>query len=366
MTQGALASAASVRRNGNSSDVLPFQFRRTRSRTEIGDDSPGRGENLPLGTLGMAERSPQHQPVLVERVLELLEPKPKRVLLDGTVGMGGHAEAWMEQSGGRGYVIGLDRDASALTHARLRLARYGDRVVLVHGNYKQATELCEELGRDEVDAVLVDLGLGSHQLDDRERGFSFRYDSLLDMRFDRDQPGPTAAEILAQASEPELVRILSEYGEERGARKLAHRIVEVRGRRPIRTTFELANLVRETLPAGRQRLRIDPATKTFQALRIAVNQELAGLEEALERLVELLRPGGRIVVISFHSLEDRIVKRTLRRLALRVHRQPDDPPETIREPLIDMPQRRVTMASEEEILANPRSRSARLRWGVRR
>ena len=314
----------------------------------------------------MAGSPPYHQPVMVQQVLEVLEPKPDRILLDGTVGMGGHAEAWMERSGGRGYVLGLDRDASALESARLRLAPYCDRILLLCGNYKEATGLCHGAGRREVDAVLLDLGLGSHQLDDLERGFSFRHDGPLDMRFDRDQPGPTAAEILTQASEPELFRILSEYGEERGARKLAHRIVEVRSHRPFRTTFELADLVRETLPSRGHRPRIDPATKTFQALRIAVNGELAGLGEALEGLVELLRPGGRIAVISFHSLEDRIVKQTFRRLALRVHRQPDDPPGMIHEPLIDMPQRRVTVASEEEIAANPRSRSAKLRWGVRR
>ena len=314
----------------------------------------------------MAGSSRHHQPVMVQQVLEALEPGPNRILLDGTVGMGGHAEAWMTQSGGRGYVLGIDRDASALESARLRLASYGGRVMLLHGNYKQATELCRESGYREVDAALLDLGLGSHQLDDRERGFSFRYDGPLDMRFDRDRPGPTAAEILAQASEPELFRILSEFGEEPSARKLAHRIVEVRRHSPFRTTSDLATLVRETLPFRGRRPRIDPATKTFQALRIAVNQELAGLGDALERLVELLRPGGRIAVLSFHSLEDRIVKQTLRRLALRVHRQPDDPPEMIREPLIDMPHRRVTVASEEEVSVNPRSRSAKLRWGIRR
>ncbi|HHN75450.1 MAG TPA: 16S rRNA (cytosine(1402)-N(4))-methyltransferase RsmH [Acidobacteria bacterium] len=307
-----------------------------------------------------------HRPVMVTEVLEALAPGRGRLLVDGTVGLGGHVEAWMEASSGEGRAVGLDRDASALDVARTRLAAWGERVELVHGDYRRAGEVLDRLGIDSIDAVLLDLGLGSHQLDDPERGFSFRHEGPLDMRFDRGLPGRQAAEILAHASAPELEAIFRDYGEERAARKLARVIVDHRQRRRLTTTTELADLVRGALGPS-QRGRIDPATRVFQALRIAVNDELSGLGQAIEDLSRRLSPGGRIAVISFHSLEDRIAKNTLRRLAAGRQPQPDDPPEIEPlEPLLDLQVRRVTLAGQAEIAANPRARSARLRWGIRR
>ncbi|MDQ7007630.1 MAG: 16S rRNA (cytosine(1402)-N(4))-methyltransferase RsmH [Acidobacteriota bacterium] len=314
----------------------------------------------------MAPEGFVHRPVMVAEVLQALAPGPGRLLVDGTVGLGGHVEAWMEACGGEGRAVGMDRDASALEVARSRLGHWGARVRLVHGDYRQADRHLDELGIESADAVLLDLGLGSHQLEDPERGFSFRHEGPLDMRFDRDLPGRRAAEILAHSSPLELEAIFRDYGEERAARKLTRVIVEHRQRRPLSTTTELADLVRRALGPG-HRGRIDPATRVFQALRIAVNDELDGLGRAIEMLTRRLRPGGRIAVISFHSLEDRITKGTLRRLATARHRQPDDPPGTEAvAPLLDLEVRRVTMASDDEVAANPRSRSARLRWGIRR
>ncbi|RMG46860.1 MAG: 16S rRNA (cytosine(1402)-N(4))-methyltransferase RsmH [Acidobacteria bacterium] len=312
----------------------------------------------------MVDPPARHRPVMVPEVLEALAPRPGALLLDGTVGPGGHAEAWLEAAGEGAELIGLDRDASALALARRRLQRFGERVRLFHCDYREAPALLDRLGR-RPDAVLLDLGLGSHQVDDPERGFSFRLDGPLDMRFDRDRPGPTAAEILAHASEPELARILSEYGEERAAKKLARRLVEARKRRPFRTTRELADFVRGVVPA-RGRRRLDPATRTFQALRIAVNDELSGLAEALSGLVERLPAGGRIAVIAFHSLEDRIVKRTLRRLAEPCRCRRGDPCTCGALQWIELVQRRALRPDPGEVAANPRARSARLRWGVRR
>lgn len=310
----------------------------------------------------MVEPAATHRPVMLAETLAALAPGPGRLLLDGTVGLGGHAQRWLELAPG-GRVVGLDRDAEALARAAERLAPWGGRVKLLHESYKDAPQLLA--GETPPDAVLLDLGLGSHQLDDPDRGFSFRHDGPLDMRFDRERPGVTAAELLAQTPEPELARLLVDYGEERAARKLARLLVERRQAEPLRTTRQLADLVRSAVPA-RGRQRIDPATRTFQALRIAVNDELAGLDDALEQLVRLLRPGGRIAVLAFHSLEDRVVKRTLRRLAAPCRCRRGDPCTCGALELLELPERRAAQPAEEEKAANPRARSARMRWGVRR
>lgn len=312
----------------------------------------------------MAEPLARHRPVMVDQVLEALDPGPGALLLDGTVGQGGHARAWLDADPTT-RVVGLDRDREALRAAAGRLSGYGERAVLRHADYRDAPELWEELGLPAPDAVLLDLGLGSHQLEDGRRGFSFQHDGPLDMRFDADSPGPTAAEILGQSSEPELQRILADYGEERHARKLARAIVNARERRPLRTTLELAELVRRTLARPGKPPRIDPATRTFQALRIAVNRELEGLDDAIEQLTRWLAAGGRIAVIAFHSIEDRVVKRTFKRLATEVVPQPGDPPGTAREAVLERFSKKIVTPDEAEIAANPRSRSARLRWGVR-
>jgi 16S rRNA (cytosine1402-N4)-methyltransferase len=320
---------------------------------------------MPPGVPAVAESLPEHRPVMVDEVLEALVPRPGALLLDGTVGQGGHAEAWL-RAAPRTRVIGLDRDPDALAVARQRLAAFGDRISLRHGDYRQAADLWADLGAPRPDAVVLDLGLGSHQLADAQRGFSFRHDGPLDMRFDPTGPGPTAAELLHQCSEPELERILADYGEERHARKLARRLVRARERQPLRTTGELAELVRQTVGRPGRPPRIDPATRTFQALRIAVNRELDDLEDALEQLVSLLPSGGRLAVIAFHSVEDRIVKQTFKRLATEVVPQPGDPLEIAREATLARISKKVVKPSEEETGANPRARSARLRWGERR
>ncbi len=313
----------------------------------------------------LAFSAPLHRPVLTNETLAALDPRPGRRLLDGTAGTGGHSEIWLRSTAPDGKVIALDRDPSALATAAERLAPFGERVQLVHADYRDADAVLERLGVASVDAVLLDLGLGSHQIDDPERGFAFRFDGPLDMRFDRETPGRSAADLVNHLPEPELARVLAEYGEERAARKLARAIVEARRRHPIRTTGELAELVRRCLPAhGRQ--RIDPATRTFQALRIAVNDELSGLDDALGALVRRLAPGGRIAVIAYHSLEDRIVKHTLRRLAEPCRCRRGDPCSCGALELVALEERHAIFPTEEEIAVNPRARSARLRWGIRR
>ncbi len=315
--------------------------------------------------IAVASSLPLHRPVLTAEALSALDPRPGRLLLDGTVGTGGHAAAWLDASAPDGRLIALDRDASALAAAAVRLAAFGDRARLAHGDYRDACELLDGLGIDAIDAALIDLGLGTHQIDDPERGFAFRFDSPLDMRFDRDTPGPTAADLVNHLPEPELARVLFEYGEERASRRLARVIAEARRRQPIRTTSELARLVRSAV-RGHGRHRIDPATRTFQALRIAVNRELEGLAEAIEALVRRLAPGGRLAVISYHSLEDRVVKHTLRRLAEPCHCRRGDPCRCGALTLIELEERHAVTPSEPEIALNPRARSAKLRWGIRR
>jgi 16S rRNA (cytosine1402-N4)-methyltransferase len=300
-----------------------------------------------------------------DQVLAALAPSSGSVLLDATVGLGGHAAAWLEATAPDGRVIGIDRDGSALERAARELARFGERATLRHADYRDAGALLDELGIETIDAVLVDLGLGSHQIDDPERGFSFRFDGPLDMRFDREAPAPTAAEILARTPEPGLAKLFSEYGEIRAARKLARAIVDIRGAEPIRTTARFAEIVRSVLPRG-GRPGADAAVLAFQALRIAVNDELSGLDGAIETLVRRLAPGGRIAVLSFHSLEDRIVKRALRRLAEPCRCRRGDPCTCGAVELIELRTRKPERPGEDEIAGNPRARSARLRSGVRR
>lgn len=308
---------------------------------------------------------PRHRPVMSRETLDALNPRPGAVLFDGTLGLGGHAAAWLEQTAPDGQVVGLDRDEEALELARKSLVRFGERATLVHADYRDAGVVLDSLGLKTIDAALLDLGLGSHQLDDPYRGFSFRFDGPLDMRFDRSRAGATAADLIEQSSEAELARVFSEFGEERMARRIAREIVETRRHTPLRTTAELANLVRRIVPASRHD-RIDPATRTFQALRIAVNQELDGLGATIEALVARLARGGRIAVIAFHSLEDRISKTTLRRLAETCRCRRGDPCTCGAQEWLDLPVRRAVSCTRAEANENPRARSAKLRWGIKR
>ena len=286
-----------------------------------------------------------HVPVLTDDVLRFLQPSHGGLFVDCTVGLGGHAKALLEAGATR--VIGIDRDPQALAVARTTLASWGDRVELVHADYREIDRVLDDRGIPHVDGALADLGVSSLQLDGADRGFSFQRDEPLDMRMDR-TTGATAAEVVAGATEIELADAIYAYGEERFSRRIARAIVHTRQAEPIATTARLAAVVRAAMPT-RGYQRIDPATRTFQALRIWVNRELEGLDRFLLAATRRLRAGARLVVISFHSLEDRVVKHTLRALA--------------HGPAASMTvlTKRPVIAGDAEIAVNPRSRSAKLR-----
>ena len=285
-----------------------------------------------------------HAPVLVGEVLEQLQPSRGGLFVDGTVGLGGHARAILEAGASR--LIGIDRDRAALALAAATLAGFDDRVELVHGDYRDLQQVIAARGISAVDGVLVDLGVSSMQLDEAGRGFSFRRDEPLDMRMDRSS-GVTAAEAIAGADERTLADVIYQFGEERYSRRIARNIVAVRATAPIETTAQLADVVRRSVPR-RGYERIDPATRTFQAIRIWVNRELEGVDTFIEHSTGLLNPAGRMAVISFHSLEDRIVKHTFRGLQQRGTGL------TVRT-------KRPIVAGDDEIERNPRARSAKLR-----
>ncbi len=296
-----------------------------------------------------------HKPVLYKEIIHALQPRPSGRYVDGTVGAGGHARGILEACAPDGQLLGLDIDPQALALARENLAPYEQRVTLKRASYTSVPEAMRAVGWSTVDGIVLDLGVSSMQLDMRERGFSFQGEAPLDMRFDPEGT-LTAAELVNETPEPELADILFRFGEEPHARRVAHLIV---GARPIHSTTELAAIV---MRAYRQRSRHHPATRTFQALRIAVNDELTTLETALPRLVEALGEGGRLAIIAFHSLEDRIVKRFFReRSERRAGRKVAieagvDSARELREIT-----RKPIRPSEEEISKNPRARSARLR-----
>ena len=290
-----------------------------------------------------------HEPVLVTEVLEHLAPARGGVFVDCTVGYGGHSRAMLDAGASR--VIGLDRDPAALAEATAALAPYGDRVTLVHSDYRRLDEVLDAEGIAGIDGLLADLGVSSMQLDAPGRGFSFRRDEPLDMRMDT-TAGPTAAEAIHDADERTLADVIYEFGEERHARRIGRAIVAARMRSPVATTGQLADIVRRAVPR-KGYSRIDPATRTFQAIRIWINRELEGLDTFLAQAARRLRPGGRMAVISFHSLEDRVVKHTLRSL-----QAAGDVGLTVRT-------KRPVVPSEAEVERNPRARSAKLRAAER-
>ena len=307
--------------------------------------------------------TPRHVPVLLERTVELLAPAlagPDRVLIDATLGLGGHAEAFLDRFPEL-VLVGLDRDPEALRLSAERLARFGDRVRLVHTVYDGIRSALDGLGIDRVDGILFDLGVSSMQLDEADRGFAYARDAPLDMRMDPGSP-LTAARILADYDEAALRRIFAQYGEERLARRYARRIVERRAANPLTTSAQLVALLVEATPAAVQRERSGhPAKRVFQALRIEVNQELVVLERAVPAAIDALAVGGRIVVLAYQSLEDRIVKRELQRRSVSTAPRglPVELPGHL--PELRLLVRGAELASDEERTRNPRSAPVRLR-----
>jgi len=303
---------------------------------------------------------PVHVPVLLDEVIAGLQPQRGGYFVDCTVGLGGHAAAILEEISTSGRLLGIDADPEAIKLSQDKLGDYGEAVALVNDNFINLEAICKRYHFHPVDGILFDLGVSSLQLDTAERGFSFQLDAPLNMRFD---PGQelTASDIVNSFSEQELAKLIEKYGEERHSRRIARYIVQ---NRPIATTVELARLVVQA--SGGKRARIHPATRTFMALRIAVNSELQNLELALRQTVNLLRPGGRLTVISYHSLEDRIAKQFMRDAASSCLCPPGTPMcRCGHEPTLKLISRKVIKPTSLETESNPRSRSAKLRVAER-
>jgi len=291
----------------------------------------------------------RHSPILLREVLEYLDCQPDRIYVDGTVGSGGHARAILTRSSPTGKLIGLDWDEEAIQRAQKNLAPFGKRAELIKRNYKDLSSVLENLAIGAVDGILLDLGVSTEQLEDGTRGFSFLRDGPLDMRMSRELR-ITARDLLQRLSAVDISRIFRLYGEERWANRIAKAVVRRRQITPMRTTGELVDVIKKSLPSRSG--RIHPATRAFQALRIAVNEELQNLQNFLDRCKDLLNPGGRLVIISFHSLEDRAVKNHFRQWAKGEEGTP---------PFFNLLTPKPVGPSSEEVLNNPKARSAKLR-----
>jgi 16S rRNA (cytosine1402-N4)-methyltransferase len=300
-----------------------------------------------------------HRPVLPAEVLHYLQPAPGKIFLDATLGGGGHSELLLDAGA---QVIALDQDAEALEHARERLRGHAARFCALHANFRDFPALLEEAGIGPLDGILADFGVSSRQLDSAARGFSFSQDGPLDMRMNQ-HAGRPAADLVNQADAAELERILREYGEERNARRIARAIVERRAKQPFTTTGDLAALIASVSP---RHGRTHPATQSFQAIRIAVNEELAALSDFLAHIPRWIKPGGRLALISFHSMEDRMVKQALARCSTEWLDRPEWPePRRNPEHCLRLLTRKPVEASREEVKSNPRARSAKLRAAER-
>ena len=312
-----------------------------------------------------AAKTAGHRPVLLHPLIESLQPKQGDIVVDGTLGAGGVCAALLERVLPAGRVIAIDRDPEAVELGRKRFASFGDAVVIVHGDYAECDQILERLGLHQVDVITFDLGISSLQLDDPRRGFSFQVDGPLDMRMDTNT-GLTAADILNSWTTEDLAEVIRSYSDERFARSIAKSIGESRAQRPITTTLQLRTLIERTIPRRFWPKRIHPATRTFQALRIAVNDELDHLEVGLQAAIRSLRPGGRFGVISFHSFEDTLVKNAFHVAATNCLCPPQQPVCTCaHRASLFLPSRRAIKPDADEIAANPRSRSARLRVAVK-
>lgn len=295
----------------------------------------------------MAAKRPEHEPVLLKEVLLWLAVKPGGLYVDGTVGLGGHSQAILEASAPNGFLVGFEWNRESLALAEERLAPFAGRFLLVRENFAKIHAVLKDLRKIPVDGVLVDLGLSSFLIEGSGRGFSFLRDEPLDMRMD-DRFSQTARDLVNTLPAPQLEELIRAYGEERFARRIAKAIAEARRRKRIETTKELAEIILEAVPPSARYRRIHPATRTFQALRIVVNRELENLKRFLEEAPNCLKPGGRLVVISFHSLEDRLVKQAFKN-----------------DPRLRVLTKKPVVASKEEIRRNPRARSAKLRAAER-
>lgn len=302
-----------------------------------------------------------HRPVLLDECIEALNIRPEGIYLDGTLGRAGHSREIARRLSGSGKLICVDRDQAALDAAQERLGEWMDRVTLVHSNFDRVSEILDELGISGVDGMLFDLGVSSPQLDDGSRGFSYMADAPLDMRMDRSE-GLTAADVVNTWSQEELRRILFQYGEERYAPLIAAAIVRRREERPIETTLELVDIIKGAMPARALKEKQHPAKRSFQAIRIAVNDELSSVDRMLQGAVPKLNKGGRLAVITFHSLEDRIVKTGLGEFAKGCICPPDFPVCVCgRTPDVKLVNKKPILPSPQEIEENPRARSAKLR-----
>lgn len=302
-----------------------------------------------------------HIPVLLHETLDALAVRPGGIYVDCTLGGAGHSVEILGRSGPDGILIGLDQDEQALKAAGERLAPFGERARLVKTNFEHIAAVVERLGIGPVDGVMMDIGVSSHQFDEGERGFSYHQDAPLDMRMDRDAPF-TAADLVNEWDEGEIARIIWEYGEERWSRRIAQFIARARSQAPIQTTGQLVEIIKAAIPAGARREGGHPARRTFQAIRIAVNDELGVLERGLEGALQVLKPGGRLAVITFHSLEDRIVKQTFARWVKPCTCPPEIPVCVCgKVPLAEHVTRKPVKASAQELEQNPRARSATLR-----
>ncbi|HEY1084428.1 MAG TPA: 16S rRNA (cytosine(1402)-N(4))-methyltransferase RsmH [Prosthecobacter sp.] len=340
-------------------EMMPWVRGTVTPRAPLGDDVQAGGGGKTPGPEGARGVPFYHLPVLMNEVLEFLQPAPGKLIFDGTLGGGGHTEALL-QRGAR--VVAMDQDDEALRHAGERLKGYADRFCALKGNFRDFPTVLGEAGVTGLDGMLIDIGVSSRHLDAAERGFSFNKDGPLDMRMDTSGP-VTAADIVNTYSQEDLERVLKDYGEEPQARKIARAIVQERARAPFRTTLQLADLISKVCPKFSKK---HPATLTFQALRIETNQELAVLEEFLAAAPKWLKPGGRLAVITFHSLEDRVVKHTFQRQSQVWLDRPEWPePRPNPECFYRLLSRKPVEASQNELDLNPRARSARLR-GVER
>lgn len=306
-----------------------------------------------------------HVSVLLQECMDALCIKPDGIYIDGTAGGGGHSHEIASHLT-TGKLIALDRDMSAVAAAGARLAEFGEHAQVVHSNFSEMAQVCRELGIDGIDGVLLDLGVSSYQLDTADRGFSYMADAPLDMRMNREDT-LDAYTVVNTYPEQRLKSIIYDYGEERFAPRIAQRIVQEREKQPIRTTGELVSIIKAAMPAAAKEGGHHPAKRTFQAIRIEVNGELSVIEPTIRDAVSLLKPGGRIAIITFHSLEDRIVKQTFASLASGCT-CPRDFPVCVcgKKPLVDIISRKPILPSEQELEVNPRSRSAKLRVAQKR